>query len=289
MTYIGRFAPSPSGPLHLGSLVAALGSALDAQHHEGTWLLRMDDLDPQRSKPEYEVTILAQLSAHALTPRQGVMLRQSQRSEAYRAALDHLQQQGLIFACDCSRKLRLAQAEACCERDCRHTPKDPATSALRVDLSRLDRLTISDRSLGDIFFDPQCHRDVIVWRRDDVAAYHLAVVVDDAAQGVTDVVRGADLAASVPWQIALQSLLGLPCPRYLHLPVLTDAEGLKLAKSHHAAPLSNEEAAESLRRALNWLQQDAPPRGLTPKEMVIWSAQRWQPQRFKGVASVPIQ
>jgi glutamyl-Q tRNA(Asp) synthetase len=115
------------------------------------------------------------------------------------------------------------------------------------------------------------------------------VVVDDAAQGVTDVVRGADLAASVPWQIALQSLLGLPRPRYLHLPVLTDAEGLKLAKSHHAAPLSNEEAAESLRRVLNWLQQDAPPKGLMPKEMVIWSAQRWRPQRFRGVASVPIQ
>jgi glutamyl-Q tRNA(Asp) synthetase len=289
VTYIGRFAPSPSGPLHLGSLVAALGSALDAQHHGGIWLLRMEDLDPQRSKPEYEATILAQLSAHALTPRQGAMLRQSQRRETYRFALNHLQQQGLIFACDCPRKLRLTQTEACCERDCRRTPKDPAISALRVDLSRLDRLTISDRSLGDIIFDPQRHRDIIVWRRDDVAAYHLAVVVDDAAQGVTDVVRGADLAESVPWQIALQSLLGLPRPRYLHLPVLTDAEGLKLAKSHHSAPLSNEEAAESLRRALNWLHQEDPPQGLTPKEIVTWSAQRWQPQRFEGVASVPIQ
>ncbi len=288
MTYIGRFAPSPSGPLHMGSLLAAIGSALDALHHNGSWLLRMEDLDPQRSKAEFEHRILEQLDAHGLTVPLAGMMRQSTRTATYRAALAPLQARGLLFACDCTRAQRLAQADACCERRCRDTQRDPEKSALRADLTQLLAAEIKDHNLGRIFFDPARHRDVVVWRRDGVAAYHLAVVVDDAAQGVTDVVRGADLADSVPWQYALQTLLGLPIPRYLHLPVLTDADGRKLSKRDHAAPIGVADAPQAIRNVLRWLRQDAPPPGLTVKEILRWSASRWAPDRFQGITQLPI-
>jgi len=127
---------------------------------------------------------------------------------------------------------------------------------------------------------------VVVWRRDGVAAYHLAVVVDDAAQGVTDVVRGADLASSVPWQTAIQRLLGLPEPRYLHLPVLTDADGTKLSKRDHAAPLADGQAITAIRQALGWLRQPQAPSSLTVGGTIRWAAEHWQPQRFAGLESV---
>lgn len=272
----------------MGSLLAAIGSALDALHHQGRWLLRMDDLDPQRSKAEFEHRILAQLDAHGLAAPLDPMLRQSTRTAVYRAALAPLQAHGLLFACDCTRAQRLTQTDACCERQCRQTRRDPATSALRADLTALPAIEIKDRNLGSIFFDPARHRDVVVWRRDGVAAYHLAVVVDDAAQGVTDVVRGADLADSVPWQYALQTLLGLPTPRYLHLPVLTDADGQKLSKRDHAAPIGVADAPQAMRDVLRWLRQDIPPPGLTPKEIIQWSVSRWSPTRFQGIAQLPI-
>lgn len=286
MAYVGRFAPSPTGPLHLGSLLAALASALDAAYHDGTWLLRIEDLDPHRCQPQYERQILAQLAAHGLIASTPTRLRQSTRSEIYRHALNELKSRGLIFPCDCTRKILAQQTEACCERDCRSRQPDLIQSALRVDLTALPRAQILDRSLGPIIFDPERHRDVVVWRRDGVAAYHLAVVVDDAAQGVTDVVRGADLASSVPWQTAIQRLLGLPEPRYLHLPVLTDADGTKLSKRDHAAPLADGQAITAIRQALGWLRQPQAPNSLTVGGTIRWAAEHWQPQRFAGLESV---
>lgn len=303
MAYVGRFAPSPTGPLHLGSLLAALSSALDAAYHDGTWLLRIEDLDPQRCQPQFERQLLAQLAAHGLIasehdcetsadatiPPKATRLRQSTRSEIYRQALDELKSRGLIFPCDCSRKILAQQTEACCERDCRRRQPDLMQSALRADFTALESYQILDRSLGPIIFDPKRHRDVVVWRRDGIAAYHLAVVVDDAAQGVTDVVRGSDLASSVPWQTALQRLLGLPTPRYLHLPVLTDADGTKLSKRDHAAPLADDQAITAIRQALAWLRQPQAPNSLALWETIRWAAEHWQPQRFAGVVSVAYQ
>lgn len=268
----------------MGSLLTAAGSALDALHHGGTWLLRMEDLDPQRSKPEFETRILTQLDAHALTPpERSKMMRQSLRTEAYRSALARLQDRGVLFACDCTRAQRLTQADACCERDCRKARRDSGSSAIRADLSDLPPAEIKDRNLGRLFFDPLRHRDVVIWRRDGVAAYHLAVVVDDAAQHITDVVRGADLADSVPWQYGLQRLLGLPTPRYLHLPVVTGERGEKLSKRDHAAPIALHAAPAAWRTVLKWLRQDDPPADLNAKEILQWSSARWEPTRFEGV------
>lgn len=266
--------------------MAALASALDAIAHHGHWLLRIDDLDSQRCRSHYETLILAQLSAHGLAAfLTGEPVRQQHRGAVYREALQTLRSRGYIFACDCSRKTLAQHGEPCCKQDCRSREVNPTQSALRADLSALPAYRVIDRSLGDIFFDPARHRDVIVWRRDDVPAYHLAVVVDDAAQGVTDVVRGADLADSVPWQTALQQLLGLPQPRYLHVPVLTDLDGTKLSKRDHAAPLIDEQAIAVLTEALRLLNQPSPPETLSPKEIIVWAAQHWQPKRFVGVSA----
>jgi glutamyl-Q tRNA(Asp) synthetase len=267
-------------------LLAALASALDAIANGGDWLLRIEDLDPQRCRSDYETLIRTQLSAHGLAAFfVGEPVRQQDRGAMYREALQALRSRGYIFACDCSRKTLAQYGEPCCNQDCRSRQVSPTQSALRADLSALPAYRVIDRSLGDIFFDPARHRDVVVWRRDDVPAYHLAVVVDDAAQGVTDVVRGADLSDSVPWQTALQRLLGLPQPRYLHVPVLTDLDGTKLSKRDHAAPLLDEQAIVTLTEALGLLNQPSPPKKLAPKEIIVWAAQHWQPKRFVGVSA----
>ena len=291
---VGRFAPSPTGHLHLGSLLAALGSFLDARHAGGRWLVRLDDLDRPRCREAYAASILAALSAHGLK-HDGPLTRQTDDPYRYAAALAVLEARGLLFTCDCSRREIAAAAtglagatEPCCLRDCR-TRRPPATdAALRADLSGLRPVTALDRSLGGIRFDPAQHRDIVVRRRDGVVAYALAVVLDDAEAGVTDVVRGGDLLAGTPWQLALHQALDLEPPRYLHLPVLAEPDGTKLAKSRRAVALDPDAAADNLTQALGMLRQPVPEalrRGEIAAGLAAAAAQ-WDIAPFSGMAEI---
>lgn len=252
--YIGRFAPSPTGPLHWGSVLAAFGSWLHARHHGGQWRVRIEDLDPPRERPgaaAAQLATLARLGLHA----DGEIVFQSRRHALYRRALDTLLDAGLAFPCRCSRT-DLAASDGI-HRACVAVPDD----ALRT---RSFRLRVPEAVVG--FDDPVHGRfeqalrrevgDVVLRRADGLWAYQLAVVVDDAAQGITHVVRGADLLDSTPRQIALQQALGLPTPAYLHLPLWRDAEGRKLSKSAGAEAVDGLPAEAVLRRC--WLSLGQP-------------------------------
>ncbi|MFZ9873261.1 MAG: tRNA glutamyl-Q(34) synthetase GluQRS [Steroidobacteraceae bacterium] len=287
--YVGRFAPSPTGPLHAGSLLAAVGSWLDAVHQHGDWLLRIEDIDSARSRDQWRQSFEPDLARFGLRPSREPIL-QSQRLDLYEQAIEQLRASNLLFRCRCTRRELSAEGEPCCLRDCRNLDLDPRESALRVDLTSLSAVTTQDRSLGVIAFDPVLHRDVVVRRRDGIISYQLAVVIDDALQGVTDVVRGADLLPSTAWQLALQQALGLPSVNYLHLPVITEADGSKLAKSRRAAPVSESDLRSALRQTLRWLRQDfSSPETTQPDELLHRAALSWDPTRFAGLTEIAIE
>ncbi|MEW6692765.1 MAG: tRNA glutamyl-Q(34) synthetase GluQRS [Pseudomonadota bacterium] len=284
--YTGRFAPTPSGPLHFGSLIAALASFLDARAHGGRWLVRIEDLDPPRCMPGAADTILRQLEAHGLE-WDGEVVHQSTRTEAYREALEALRRLGLAYPCTCSRTEIRAQASRMGREGpiypgtCRMRPPIPGRQhAMRLD-TRGAVIDFTDRLYGPIRQDIGNELgDFIIWRVEDIASYHLAVVVDDAWQGVTDVVRGADLLDSTPRQILLQRLLGLAEPRYLHLPLALAPNGQKLSKQNLAPALALETSAQELVRALHFLGQSPEPglAGARPEEIVAWAIPRWRPE-----------
>lgn len=251
--YRGRFAPSPTGPLHFGSLLAALGSWLLARRAGGEWLVRIEDLDPPRELPGAARRQLDTLAAFGLES-DGPVLWQSRRGDAYQAALDRLLADGLAFACHCSRG-DLAGEGGIHRRCTADAPR--AQPAVRLRVRDGTRIAFDDRLQGRIGQDVAGEvGDVVLRRADGYWAYQLAVVVDDAAQGITDVVRGADLLDSMPRQILLQRALGLPTPRYAHLPLVLDAQGRKLSKSLAALPVDAEDPLPALRLAWRALGQD---------------------------------
>lgn len=254
--YRGRFAPSPTGPLHLGSLMAALGSWLIARHQGGEWLVRVEDLDPPREPAGMADHQLRTLAAFGLRP-DAPPVRQGQRHALYQAALDSLLGQGLAFECRCSRAD--LQATAGIHRQCVRSPsgRRPAVR-LRVPagVTGFDD-AIRGRYGQDLARDVG---DFVLLRADGFWAYQLAVVVDDARQGITEVVRGADLLDSTPRQLFLQRALGLPSPRHAHLPVLRRANGEKLGKSLGSTPVDADDPLPALRAAFGFLGQD--PRAL---------------------------
>ena len=283
--YVGRFAPSPSGPLHFGSLVAALASWLDARAASGSWLLRMEDLDTPRVQAGAADTILRQLEAFGLR-WDGAIAYQSARSELYRAALESLERAGMTYWCGCSRSeiadsalvFRNGGDQALAPDGARIYPgtcrnglalgKKPR--ALRV-RTNPGPVRFSDRLLGD--FTQSVEREVgdfVLRRADGQVAYQLAVVVDDSVQGVTDVVRGADLLESTARQIHLQHLLGAPTPRYLHVPVAVNAAGEKLSKQTRAPDAT----VEDMPQALGFLGLQ-PPAGMAPHELLAWAVRAW--------------
>lgn len=253
--YRGRFAPSPTGPLHLGSLLAALGSWLLARQAGGSWLVRIEDLDPPREVAGAAAGQLATLAAFGLVSDEPVVY-QSGRSAFYQAALDRLLAQGDAFPCRCSR--RDLEPVAGVHRHCVATPSGQS-GAIRL------RVPEGERCFRDALQGRLCQDvgrevgDFVIRRADGLWAYQLAVVVDDAQQGITDVVRGMDLVDSTQRQIMLQLRLGLPTPRYLHLPLVTDARGAKLSKSLAAMPVDGREPLPALGRAWALLGQ-APER-----------------------------
>ncbi len=255
--YVGRFAPSPSGDLHLGSLVAALASFLDARRHQGRWLVRIEDLDRGRVVPGSADRILRTLEAFGLT-WDGCVLHQSGRTELYAEAVASLERQGRVYPCGCSRRELSEQGEAGYPGTCRGGTSRPPPHALRLRVPER-RVAVLDRIQGRCELDLGELGDCVVRRRDGCHAYQLAVVVDDAAQGVTDVVRGADLLPSTAWQIELQQALGLSEPRYAHVPLLVEPDGSKLAKSRRTIAVQGQQAPATLALALRLLGQPPPP------------------------------
>jgi glutamyl-Q tRNA(Asp) synthetase len=251
--YVGRFAPSPSGPLHAGSLVAALASWLDARAHGGRWLVRFEDVDGPRTARGAVETILAQLQACGLVPDEAPVF-QSQRGALYQAALDQLTAQGHTYRCGCTRRDIVGDESGRYPGTCRSGLHGKTPRAWRLRVEDDVHIDWQDRRLG-----PQSQHvaqvvgDFVLKRADGPWAYQLAVVVDDAAQGVTQVVRGEDLADNTARQIHLQRLLGLPTPGYLHTPLVCDAQGRKLSKSNGAVGVDTANPLPALREAGNAL------------------------------------
>lgn len=306
--YIGRFAPSPTGPLHAGSLVAALASWLDARAHGGAWLVRIEDVDTPRCVPGADALILDQLARCGLVS-DGPVLLQSQRGAVYQHALDQLIAQGDAYPCACTRQdiarhhaeqghRRERHGELVYPGTCR-----PENGGLRGRPARAWRLRVpgGDAALirwHDRLLGAQSQRldldvgDFVLKRADGLWAYQLAVVVDDAAQGVTDVVRGADLADNTPRQIWLQQRLGLPTPRYLHTPLVLGANGEKLSKQNGAQPLDLGDPVAAVRKAAEVLGLQSSAQTLPDLLLDLtahWRTQstKLQSHRPKGPAARP--
>jgi glutamyl-Q tRNA(Asp) synthetase len=280
--YIGRFAPSPTGSLHLGSLLAAVGSFLDARARGGRWLVRMEDLDRARVVPGSADEILRTLETFGLL-WDGEVEYQSRRTHLYSEALQSLRAAARTFECSCSRR-ELATEESGYPGTCREGPRRSGDTATRFRVDETQTIIFDDRFQGPITLPMGELGDVIVRRRDGAFAYQLAVVVDDGLQGITDVVRGSDLLESTGWQIALQRALGLRTPRYAHLPLLLERTGEKLAKSRRSTPLEPARAGETLLRVLGLLglQSAAELGGARPEAILGWAAGCWiqQPVRL---------
>jgi len=293
--YRGRFAPSPTGPLHFGSLVAALASCCDARAAGGEWLVRIEDVDTPRSCDRVADAILATLEAYGFE-WDGPIVRQSARTGLYEAALDRLAADRRIFACACTRKeLETAPFGVAGER------RYPGTCRAGVPAGRQGRawrLIVTDELIGfhDRAQGAQQHRldrdvgDFIIRRADGMFAYQLAVVVDDAAQEITHVVRGADLLASTPRQIWLQRQLGLSTPVYLHHPVAILASGEKLSKQTGARPLDDEaDPLPALLRAWDFLAQPQPPEAPgSVAEFWQWTRRAWSSHALPPVQMLPV-
>lgn len=281
--YIGRFAPSPSGPLHFGSLIAAVGSYLQAKSQHGQWLVRMEDIDTPRMVPGIDSDILRTLEQFGLL-WDGEVLYQSQRLKRYIEIFSQLQRQQLIYACQCSRKQISAMGGT----------YDNRCGALQLTADNLAWRLRSDNvntHFSDLLFGPQqittqlAQEDYIIKRRDGLFAYQLVVVVDDIDQGVTEVIRGADLLPMTPRQQALCHLLGAPVPRYGHLPLAVLQPGFKLSKQNHAAAISQWPEAGVMRKVLSFLGHP-PPAELEQApvtEQLSWAITNWQ------LAKVPLQ
>lgn len=289
--YVGRFAPSPTGPLHFGSLVAAVGSYLQARRHNGHWWLRMEDVDTTRCDPESADRILFALEAFGFE-WDGEVLYQSRRDEVYEAVLQDLRAMNRVYPCGCSRKAIEQRIDA--ERlpaaiypgTCRQSsPRPSGHYAWRL---RVDPVEIG-------FFDPiqgdtrqQLASEVgdfVLRRADGLYAYQLAVVVDDHLQGITEVVRGSDLLDNTPRQIFLQGLLGYASPGYVHLPVAANPQGQKLSKQNLAPPLDPKHPSPALWRALAFLGQDPPTelQAAAPSELWDWAMENWSLERVPRV------
>ena len=303
MQYIGRFAPSPTGPLHFGSLVAAVASYCDAKSHGGQWLLRMEDLDKPREVADAADNILRSLEAFGFE-WDAAILYQSQRNEIYEEYLHNLKRKGLIYACTCSRK-EIADSSVASGVDGAIYPKTCINKMLenlpsnfnaptirinacswRINVDNVQKITFVDAIQGDISQNlPTQVGDFILKRKDGFFAYQLAVVVDDALQNITHIVRGADLLDSTPRQIYLQNLLDFTLPHYAHVPVASNATGEKLSKQTLAKPIESGIASHLIVEALSFLGQ-MPPLALKNASLAEcwhWAIKHW------NLASVPRQ
>ena len=282
ITYKGRFAPSPTGELHFGSLVAAVGSYLQAKSQGGQWLIRIEDVDQTRTVPLSDQHILQTLEDFGFE-WDGEIVYQSQRTVLYESYLEQLTANNLIYPCDCSRSKLKQNPENNSKTGvypgyCRHkVGQVTSPNALRCIINN-EHLSFQDQIQGqyETQLDKECG-DFIVRRRDGFIAYHLAVVVDDAEQGITNIVRGADLLTSTPQHLYLQQQLGLSQPEYAHLPIAMHDDGHKLSKSHQDLPIHQLPATEILCSTLNFLNQSIPDnlQNSTLEEFWKWAIDNW--------------
>ena len=274
---IGRFAPSPSGPLHFGSLVCALASYLDMKRQGGKWLVRMEDIDPPREVKGASDHILKQLEAHGLLWDDEV-LYQSSRLDNYAEIVNDLKKQDFAYNCECSRK-RITELNGIYDGHCRPLNLSIHGNGTRLHLKPSQQpIEFTDQIIGHYsqHLDTQVG-DFIVRRRDGLFSYQLAVTVDDHFQGITHIMRGSDLLDSTPRQIYLQKILGYSQPQYAHLPVANNEWGQKLSKQNLAAGLPYGQEAINLWVALNWLKQSPPNelRQLTIGHILTWAIDHW--------------
>ena len=277
--YRGRFAPSPTGPLHAGSLVAAVASFLDAQAEQGEWHIRIDDIDPPREIAGAAQDIVDCLRIHGLVSNSETYF-QHDSVRAYQQALASLLSSGHAFYCRCTRNA--LGPEGVCVAACEQGALADQSTSLRVKVATDTQITFDDLILGQQRYAlGQTLPNFIIRRRDGLVAYQLAAAVDDGSNGITHVIRGADLANSTPRQIYLQQLLALNTPRYGHLPIVTDAEGHKLSKQTGAPALNESAATHNLRAALEVLGQHNPPKHLlTPSALLAWAQMHWDRKRI---------
>jgi len=296
-SYVGRFAPSPTGPLHFGSLLSALASYIDARVNQGTWLVRMEDLDPPREIHGAAESILQSLRDHGLN-WDGEVLYQSERLDAYKALIDLLLSSQKAYACDCNRT-RINSLMGVYDGHCRHKEvvTKPHAIRLRLDCALENSTPESAASFTDLFQGPYGQDlarevgDFIIHRKDGLTAYQLAVVADDIFQGVTHIIRGSDLLDSSPRQRYLFTLLGAKPPIFGHIPVAINEQGQKLSKQNLAPPIDGKKASHNLWEALNFLQQ-APPLSLRSTEVgdiVDWAIGHWQPRLIPARLDLPAE
>ena len=295
--YRGRFAPSPTGPLHFGSLVAAVASYLEARKAGGEWLVRIEDVDRLREVPGSADEIIRTLATFGFEWT-GSIVRQSARTEAYEAALARLIRAGLAYPCSCSRKEIAASLnnaagseEARYPGFCRQGPRDPSVAMAMRFRVEPGEVEFVDQIQGSIRLDVDrdCG-DFVIKRRDGFFAYQLAVVVDDADQGITHVVRGADLLTSAPRQILLQRALALPTPVYAHVPLATDRQGMKLSKSAGAGAVDVTKPVDELWRSLDFLRQSPPEqlRNADLRTLWAWAVEHWTTAPIRGLRQIAV-
>jgi glutamyl-Q tRNA(Asp) synthetase len=295
--YRGRFAPSPTGPLHFGSLVAAVASFLAARSRDGAWLVRIEDLDPPREQPGAADSILRTLEACGLHWDEAV-LHQSTRTPRYRELVHSLLQNGLAYRCTCSRNDIEQYLGAPDPGEnlvypglCRTGPRKPGEpSAIRLRVSDIE-VAIEDRIQGHYQQHlPSAVGDFVLWRKDGLPAYQLAVVIDDHDQGITEVCRGIDLLDNTPRQVFLQQILGLAQPQYAHFPVVLAASGDKLSKQTGAPAVDPARADQAIGRALSFLglQPPADLLGAPATEALSWAVRIWTPEHLRGQRSRPL-
>ncbi|WP_188149451.1 tRNA glutamyl-Q(34) synthetase GluQRS [Teredinibacter waterburyi] len=293
MVYIGRFAPSPSGPLHLGSLLCAVTSYLDARAHQGRWLVRIEDIDPPREQPGADRQILEALVSHGLI-WDAEPLYQSQRTSAYQQALKQLTAKALAYRCNCTRA-RIKALGGRYDGHCRqHAPAD-TPCAIRLALS--DALIAHpDNGFNDLLLGPQGGQlercdDFIIHRKDGLFAYQLAVVVDDAYQNVSHVIRGADLLCMTSAQQLLHKLFGAQPPEYGHHPLITDSDGNKLSKQNHARAIDHSTPTANLLKVFTALGLPCDAdfireyRDKTPAQLLQWATNNWSRSRVNSTHS----
>lgn len=280
-TYSGRFAPTPSGPLHFGSLLAALASYLDAKAHQGTWQLRIENLDPPREDAQAIQQIPFLLDTYGLR-WDGRIRYQSERHDAYQACLSTLIEKQLAFPCQCSRNWLDGQPHS---GNC-HC--QAGTDIAWRFLCPEEEYCFTDRVQGLHCEDYRLLGDFILKRRDGPWAYQLAVVCDDIDQGITHIVRGVDLIDSCARQALLYKAFAAPLPSYAHIPIAVEADGKKLSKQNLALPLRTDKVAETLFAALGWLKQN-PPQELAQNaaELLAWAEQHWRMEALKGLHDSP--
>ena len=291
---IGRFAPSPSGPLHFGSLLAAVASFMQVKQQGGKWLVRIEDIDPPREVDGASDTILKQLESHGLHWDDSVIY-QSNQTKHYFEALENLAARQLTYPCACTRQ-RLSQLNGVYDSKCHNLNLADKNTSLRLSISdsleatglKNDRINFCDAIMGDYSQSLiQSVGDFVLRRRDGLFSYQLAVVIDDYLQGITEIIRGFDLIDSTPRQILIQQCLGYKIPSYGHIPLAMNNLGQKLSKQHHAKQLPQKSEHKQLWLALEWLQQQ-PPKEIQDspvEEIISWGIQHWDISKIPATSS----